>query len=267
MRNISDPGEGPPKAKQTLTVELATRDEDVLASQRLRFDVFGREMGARLESADEGLDRDRFDPFCQHLLVRDATSREIVGCTRILSDEQALRAGGFYSQTEFDLSNLLPLTGRAIEIGRTCIHRDYRHGGTLGVLWSGLAELMATHRYEFMMGCASIGLEDGGYQARAIMDRVRERYLAPEVFRVTPRLPLPPLPGYGEIKPHIPPLLKAYLRAGVYVCGEACWDPDFNVADVFVLQDMKHLDARYERHFMQRVQHKDGRHEADTKNL
>ncbi len=266
MQNAND-REGTKKAHQALTVELAASEEDILASQRLRFDVFAREMGAKLKSADENIDRDHFDPFCQHLLVRDAASAEIVGCTRLLTDEQAARAGGFYSQTEFDLSNLLPLPGRTVEIGRTCIHRDYRHGGTLGVLWSGLAEFTTTHGYDFMMGCASIGMEDGGYQARAIMDRVREKYLAPEAFRVTPLVPLPPIPGDGEIKPHIPPLLKAYLRAGVYVCGEACWDPEFNVADVFVLQDMNNLSARYERHFIQRAQGKDQDHASDKKTL
>lgn len=266
MQNANDPEEAN-RTGQSLSVELATSAEDVLASQRLRFDVFAREMGARLKPADEGIDHDHFDPFCEHLLVRDTRSGEIVGSTRILTDEQAERAGGFYSQTEFDLSQLLPLPGRAIEIGRTCIRRDYRHGGTLGVLWSGLAEFMSTYGYDFMMGCASIGMQDGGYQAHAIMDRVREKYLAPEAYRVTPLVPLPPIPGDGEIKPHIPPLLKAYLRAGVHVCGEACWDPDFNVADVFVLMDMNNLSARYERHFMQRAQSKDRDHAADKKTL
>jgi putative hemolysin len=267
MRNTDRSSEETMTRNQNLVVELAASEADVIASQRLRLEVFAREMGAKLASESEGLDRDRFDPFCDHLLVRDTASGEVVGSTRILTDDRARKAGGFYSETEFDLSNLLPLPGRAIEIGRTCIHSDYRHGGTLGVLWSGLAQFMSRHGYDFMMGCASIGMEDGGYQARAIMDRVRERYLAPEVFRVTPKLPLPPLAGDGEIKPHIPPLLKAYLRAGVYVCGEACWDPDFNVADVFVLQDMNNLNARYERHFIQRAQGKDRKHAADKKTL
>lgn len=239
--------------RSELAVELAASAEDVRAFQRLRFEVFGLEMGARLESEAEGIDRDHYDDFCHHLLVRDHATGRIVGGTRILTDGQARLAGGFYSEGEFDLSTLLPLPGRVMEIGRTCIHRDYRHGGAIGVLWSGLARFMLMNRFDYMMGCASIGMADGGYQAHALMARVREKHLAPQGLRVTPRLPLPALPGDGEIKPHVPPLLKAYLRLGVYVCGEPCWDPDFNVADIFVLLDVNRLDARYERHFVQRA--------------
>lgn len=240
-----------PPAK--LSVELAANAEDVYACQRLRYEIFGEEMGARLESAAEGIDRDRYDPYCHHLLVRDHASGGIVGCTRILTDRRAEEAGGFYSESEFDLSGLLPLPGRVMEIGRTCIHRDYRTSGAIGVLWAGLARFMTMNRFDYLMGCASIGMDDGGHQAHAIMARVRERYLAPEPLRVSPLLPLPALAGDGEIKPHVPPLLKAYLRLGVYVCGEACWDPDFNVADIFILLDVNNLDARYERHFIQRA--------------
>ena len=239
--------------RNELAVELAASPEDVLALQRLRYEVFGVEMGARLESEAEGIDRDHFDAYCHHLLVRDHATGRIVGGTRILTDAQARVAGGFYSEGEFDLTTLLPLPGRVMEIGRTCIHPAYRHGGAISVLWSGLARFMIMNRFDYMMGCASIGMADGGYQAHALMARVREKYLAPEEMRVTPRLPLPALSGDGEIKPHVPPLLKAYLRLGVYVCGEPCWDPDFNVADIFVLLDVNRLDARYERHFVQRA--------------
>jgi putative hemolysin len=242
------------RQRAALDVAVAASREDVLACQRLRYRVFGEEMGARLESAAEGIDRDRFDPHCRHLFVRDRASGLIVASTRILSSDRAEAAGGFYSQTEFDLGALLPFNGQAIEIGRTCVHPDYRRSAAIAVLWSGLARYMSENRVEYMMGCASIAMQDGGYQAHAIMRMVREQYLAPEPFRVYPKLPLPALAGDGEIKAHIPPLLKTYLRAGVYVCGEACWDPDFNVADLFVLLDVRRLGTRYARHFVDRAQ-------------
>ncbi len=240
---------------KNLSVELASAVEDIIASQRLRYEIFAREMGADLGAQAEatGLDHDRFDDHCHHLLVRESHSGEIVGSTRILTDQQAEQVGGFYSEGEFHLSGLLPLPGRVIEVGRTCIHPDYRNGGAIGVLWSGLARFMIMNRFDYMMGCASIGMQDGGYQAHAIMSRAREKYLAPEAMRVSPRLALPALNTDATVKPHIPPLLKAYLRLGVYVCGGACWDPDFNVADIFVLLDMDRLDARYERHFAKRA--------------
>jgi putative hemolysin len=241
-------------ARPQLEVCFATTEREVHDCQRLRYRVFAEEMGAHLQSGYEGIDRDHFDAFCLHLVVRDRANGEIAAYTRILNDARAANAGGFYSQTEFDLRGILPLPGPAIEIGRTCVHPEYRRAGAIAVLWAGLARYMAENGVEYMMGCASIGMQDGGYQAHAIMRTVREQYLAPESLRVTPRLSLPPLPVDGEIKAHIPPLLKTYLRAGVYVCGEACWDPDFNVADLFVLLDVKRLEARYARHFVERAE-------------
>lgn len=242
------------RARQGLLyVETAQSEDDVLAAQRLRYLVFAQEMGAQLESAEQGLDRDRLDAYCHHLLVREAQTREVVGCTRILTDEQAVRAGGFYSQSEFDLSRILPLPGKVMEVGRTCIHPDFRSGGAIGTLWSGLAEFMTRHEMQYMMGCASVSLADGGYQAHALMAQIRERYLSPHELRAFPLRELPQLNIDTPVKAQIPPLLKAYLRLGVYVCGEASWDPDFNVADFFILLDMDRLNARYERHFLRRA--------------
>lgn len=250
-----------------LQVTLARNAQDVREAQQLRYQVFAQEMGASLESAEEGLDRDRFDPHCDHLLVRDMQTQELVGCTRILTGENAAKAGGYYSQSEFDLSRVLPLPGAVMEVGRTCIHPDYRSGSAIGVLWGGLAQFMVEHDINYMMGCASIGMEDGGYQAHALMQQIRERYLSPAELRVFPHHELPELHIDTPIKAQIPPLLKAYLRLGVYVCGEACWDRAFNVADFFILLDMERLSARYERHFVKRLSngYKEGYENNETR--
>lgn len=236
-----------------LTVELAGSADDVRKFQRLRYQIFVDEMGARLDGDDAGLDIDHYDAFCHHLLVRDRSTGEVVGGTRILTDTQARLSGGFYSENEFDMSGLLPLDGRVMEIGRTCIHPDYRGGGAIAVLWSGLARFMSMNGFDYLMGCASISMQDDGLTVETLMRRMREHNLSPESLRVFPRRPVPLTGGAIRIGVAMPPLLKAYLRLGCYVCGEPCWDPAFNVADVFVLLDRERLNQRYHRHFVERA--------------
>ena len=142
-----------------LEVTIAREGRDVEEAQRLRYRVFGQEQGAVLPSASRGLDEDAFDPFCDHLLVRDATSGDIVGTYRILPADRAARAGGFYTATEFDLGALVALPG-LVEVGRACIDRRYRNGGVLALLWAGLASYLRASGYEHVMGCASVPADD-----------------------------------------------------------------------------------------------------------
>ena len=238
------------RAVPALQVHLATTKEQIQASQRLRYNIFALEQGAQLASASEGLDRDEYDAFCEHIIVSVVETGEVVGSTRILTQAAAQQAGGFYSETEFDLKPLLPhLSSRAIEMGRTCIHPQFRNGAGIGMLWSGLAHFMIQHQVEYLFGCASVSLDDQGAQALAIMNEARNTNLAPEALRVTPRLPL--TTNTHAVKAQMPPLLKAYLKLGAWVAGEPCIDPAFNVADLFILLDLRNLNTRYHQHFMQ----------------
>ncbi len=232
-----------------LSVGMAGCASEVLESQALRYDVFARESGATLHNSIDGIDHDRFDPYCQHVLVRDGDNGRVVASTRILTSEQLAKTGGFYSATEFDLTHVLDMPGRFMEIGRTCVHADYRNGSAITMLWKGISQFLESRGYDYLIGCASIGLDDGGVQAQAVMQRLRQRHMAPPARRVTPLLPYPPRPVDASLAPMVPPLLKAYLRLGAEIGGEPYWDQDFNVADVFVLLDVKRLDARYARHF------------------
>lgn len=237
-------------AATPLSVELAATPQDLIDTQRLRYQIFAEEQGAVLPTAHEGLDRDHYDAFCHHLLVRNQLTGEVVGSTRILTESSARQAGSFYSQNEFNLDDMLQgLRGNAIEIGRTCIHPDFRNGAGIGMLWLGLAQFMELHKVDYMFGCASIGLRDGGSQATAIMNEARSKYLAPSELWVTPRKQLTPVQPAERVR--MPPLLKAYLKLGAWVAGEPCHDPDFNVADIFILLDVDNLNARYHRHFIQ----------------
>ncbi|GAB6068283.1 L-ornithine N(alpha)-acyltransferase [Methylothermus subterraneus] len=214
----------------------------------LRYRVFAEEMGAKLKSED-GLDRDRFDPFCDHLVVRDQRSGKIVGCTRLLSDLGAERAGGFYSEQEFDLSRVRQLPGRLLEVGRTCVDRDSRGGMVLALLWSALSHYAQKRGFTYLMGCASIPPGPSGFAVEALYRRLCPEHLGPNWLAVSSRRPVPEELRCARDECGVPPLLETYLRLGAWVCGDPYWDEDFNCMDVFVLLPLVNLQERYLRRF------------------
>lgn len=218
-------------------------------AQALRFAVFSDELQARLEGAESCLDADEFDAHCAHIGVRDLDSGHLVATTRLLDHQAAQRLGRYYSEGEFKLHGLAHLDGPVLEIGRTCVDARYRNGATIAVLWAELAEVLNEGSYGYLMGCASIPMRDGGIQALAVMHRLRERHMCQEHLRAEPRNPLPELQLPDNLSAELPPLLKAYMRLGAKICGEPCWDPDFQVADLFILLKRDQLCPRYARHF------------------
>lgn len=236
--------------QRRLGFALAHTPAEVAAAQRIRYKVFGEEMGAKLSSAATGLDIDRFDDFCDHLLVRDHSNDKVVGTYRILPPEQAYLAGGYYSETEFDLSRLHHLRDSMVEVGRSCVHPDYRDGATITQLWSGLADYISRHNHEYLIGCASISMGDGGHYAASVYEKIHKLHAAPAEYRVFPHCPLPLESLNRDLEVIIPPLIKGYLRLGAWVASEPAWDPDFNCADLFILLPVSRLNARYARHFM-----------------
>ncbi len=239
----------PRKARPKLSVCLARHADEIVEAQRLRYQIFAGELGAKLPSRIPGIDQDIYDPFCEHLIVRDADNSEVVGTYRILSPEKA-RNIGYYSENEFDLTRLQHLRPRLVEIGRSCVHPDYRNGATIALLWAGLAHYMRAGGYEYLTGCASVSMADGGHHAASLYHRLTQEYLGPIEYRVFPRCPLPMASLRQNEPAETPPLIKGYLRAGAYVCGEPAWDPDFNTADLPILMHMARLEGRYARHFL-----------------
>lgn len=237
-------------AKKSFQVSFARHADEVREAQRLRWKVFAEEMGARLNTPEHGVDIDLYDPYCEHLLVRDQDTGEVVGTYRLLTHGAAKRVGNFYSESEFDLTRLQHLKSRTVEVGRSCVHADYRSGGVITQLWAGLAAYMMKSGYDYLIGCASIGMQDGGHNAAGIWHAVKDKHISPIEWRVFPRCPLP-LEELGTVAaPSVPPLVKGYLRLGAYVGGEPAWDPDFNTADLFILLPMQRLNPVYARHFM-----------------
>lgn len=242
-------------------VRLATSPEEIFETQRLRYRIFAEELGAQI---DGGIDHDQYDPHCRHLIVTQAETGRIVACTRILTDERAPKVGGFYSSGEFDLAMIDSLPGRLMEIGRTCVDPEFRSGAVIATLWQGIASFITNEGYDYLFGCASIGLEDGGAAAHAILEQIRSKHMAADYQRVRPYIPLPAADSRPTEKPKMPPLLKAYLSLGAKACGEAYWDRDFNCADVFMLLNVSDLHPRYARHFLGRSADSAASHPAGT---
>jgi putative hemolysin len=235
---------------RNLHVGLATCETEILEAQKLRYRVFAVEMGARLNCRVPGVDRDIYDPYCEHLIVRDEDAGRIVGTYRILSPEAARKVGGYYSENEFDLTRLQHLRSRIVEIGRSCIDPDYRSGAVIALLWAGLARYMQENAYDYLIGCASISMADGGHAAASLYHALRSTHMAPLEYHVFPRCPLPMERLRCDLPAEAPPLIKGYLRAGAWICGEPAWDPDFNTADLPILLPMNQVEDKYARHFL-----------------
>ena len=237
-----------------LSVGLATSEREILAAQKLRYRVFAQELGARLDTRVPGVDQDIYDPYCQHLVARDEASGEVIGTYRILTPESARRIGSYYSESEFDLTRLQHMRPKMVELGRSCVAPEYRTGATITLLWAGLAQFMHDGGYEFLIGCASISMADGGHAAASLYNRLAldSNHMSPLEYRVFPRCPLPLAALRQDLPADAPPLIKGYLRAGAWICGEPAWDPDFNTADLPILLPMSRTDRRYARHFLER---------------
>ena len=189
-----------------------------------------------------------------HLLVRDELTQQVIGTYRVLTPVQAQRVGSTYSDTEFDLTRLRGLRERMVELGRSCVHKDYRHGAVIMLLWGALGEFMTRNQLHTMIGCASIPMLHNGVisgdVAASIWRQVQATHLAPIEHQVRPRLPLPVerLDASLDVEP--PALIKGYLRLGAKVLGAPAWDPDFNAADLPMMMRLADLHPRYRKHFL-----------------
>ncbi len=239
-----------------IEVSWARHQSEVREAQKLRFDVFATEMGARLPNTLPGHDVDLFDDFCEHLLVRDKATLQVIGTYRVLTPAQAKRVGSTHTDTEFDLTRLRGVRERLVEVGRSCVHRDHRQGGVRMALWGGLAGFMARNQLDTLIGCASIpmqhegphGMVGGGHAAASIWRQLKAHHLAPIDFHVRPRLPLPVERLDDTLNVQPPALIKGYMRLGAQVMGPPAWNPDFNAADLPMLMRLGELPVRYRNH-------------------
>ena len=242
-----------------LQVRWARHLDEIRQAQRLRYQVFAEEMGAVLQTPVAGHDVDAFDDFCEHLMICDEERDRVIGTYRLLTPAQAQRAGGLYSDQEFDLAPINAWRDKTVELGRSCVHADHRQGGVILALWGALAEFMQRNNLEAMVGCASIpmqypGLAHGEGPAR-IWQQLRQTHLAEPELQVRPRVALPEElarishVSADALKLEPPALIQGYLRAGAKVLGAPAWDSDFNTADLPIMMRMQDLPSRYRRLF------------------
>jgi L-ornithine Nalpha-acyltransferase len=258
-----------------LEVRLASTSAEIDAAQALRYRVFFEEMGAMASTEARRIrrDRDRFDGYCDHLLVIDhARDRgdAVVGTYRLLRSSIAKGHGGFYTETEFDIAPLLAVGGESLELGRSCVEAAYRTRPTMQLLWRGLGEYCFRHDVKLMFGCASLSGTDIAALA-PVLSYLHHYHLAPPSLRaraLPERHVAMDLLKPNEIDPAsvaaelamqdtisaLPPLIKGYLRVGALIGEGAVIDHDFNTTDVCIIVLTDRITDKYFNHFIKRSQ-------------
>ncbi|KOR30977.1 hypothetical protein TI05_13185, partial [Achromatium sp. WMS3] len=188
--------------------------------------------------------------YCEHLIVWDIQQSSIVGTYRMLSPQAAQNIGSYYSENEFNFAALQHIRPLIVEVGRSCVAAKHRTGSVIALLWKKLVEYTLSNGYEYLIGCGSIPMQDGGHNAANLYRRLSKEHLAPPEYRVIPYTTLPYEKLSNDQPVVVPPLIKGYLRAGAWICGEPAWDKDFNTADLMIMMPMSKVTKRYHRRFL-----------------
>jgi putative hemolysin len=237
-------------------VKLAEYYEELENALSLRFEVFNRELNEGLDSSYiSGMDRDNYDDYCDHLIVIDTRCRKVVGTYRLLLGSVAEHNIGYYSEDEFDMAAIRTLGGEKLELGRSCVHKDYRNSGVINLLWAGIARYVEMYNVRHLFGCGSLHTNDP-VEVSMVYSYMNTFHRASAEFTVFPVRKL-----YGvclscivEQKTafdRLPPLIKGYLRLGAFICGEPAYDDVFGTTDLFLLLETGKLFSRYKRRFFQ----------------
>ena len=232
-------------------INFSATKQDLIAVQRLRYQVFVEELGGDGPDVDHEnrLERDRYDAFASHLIARHVPTDQVVGVYRLMTQEQARAAGQFYSEDEFDLTVLKDSGRRLLELGRSCLHPSFRSGTAMYHLWRALAGYIAENRIEVLFGVASFHGTDMDHLV-APLSLLNSRHLAPRDLRVQVRSDEPAkmipdaLLDRRAAMVGMPALIKAYLRLGGFVGEGAYVDRAFNTTDVCLILDTARMNPR-----------------------
>jgi len=244
----------------SLHIRLAETAEEVRASQTLRYRVFCEEMAAQptMQQQLEGREYDSFDEYCDHLLVFDLSGgkESVIGSYRLMRREQAARRGQFYSVDEYDLSRLLAYPGEILELGRSCVDRQFRTGSTMQLLWRGISDYVLYYNIDIMFGCAS--LPSVAPEELALpLSYLYHHHLAPPALRpravperyvAMDRIPVEAI-NLREARRMLPPLIRGYLRLGAFIGDGAVVDRDFGTTDVAIVVKTDWVTEKYHRHY------------------
>lgn len=240
-----------------LSVKLAETLEDLERAYRLRYQVFVEEAGNERLANEEKVEQDRFDLYCDHLIVTDMDKDEVVGTYRLLPGDRAVDNIGFYSETEFDLRAFDEYKRNTLELGRSCIAPNYRNGKAIQLLWAGIARYIQQQNFQYLIGCASVPLSSVEelneiYSMLKIHGILKDRYgIQPlNTHRVTGLQDLPIECSEKEMIRRLPPLMKGYQWLGAEIGGEPAYDPVFHTYDFLIILDTAKVTRRYRRHFL-----------------
>jgi len=241
--------------KNAYQIKIATKLDEIEAAQRLRFQVFNLEVKSDIKSSGlTGLDKDKYDPVCEHVIITDPEKHKVIGTYRMLLSSKTENVG-FYSENRFDLRNIKKLNCEMLELGRSCIHKDYRNQNVLDLLWQAIADYMLKHKAKYTFGCASLRTTDPK-DVSEIFAFLKKRFYSDEKFRVYPLeknkligLDLDSNKGGKRILRKLPPLIQAYLKLGAKICGMPAVNPEFNTSVFFMLLDVENISNSYKKHF------------------
>jgi putative hemolysin len=249
--NIADRVLSRSRTENPYCLRLAASPADVRNAQTLRFLVFNVELNEGLEGSYATLlDADQFDEICDHLLVEDTRTGDVVGTYRMQTGPRAASGLGYYSAQIFDLRPLEPMRGEILELGRACVHAQHRNLTVLGMLWKGIADYAREKHARYLIGCSSVTTQDEGVGA-AMFENLSKRHLAPDAWRVNPQ------PSHAcsreriaENPPKVPKLLAAYLSIGAAICGPPAIDREFKTVDFLTFLDLRTLPEATIRRFL-----------------
>ena len=233
---------------------LVVNDDDLLIknAQRLRFNTFFKE--SLINRSDYVLDSDEYDKFCDHLVVIDksVSSHHVVGTYRLMINSSNNHKGDFYTETEFDLCNLKKLDLKILEVGRSCVHRNYRDGKIIRLLWRGLSSYIKKSKVDLIIGCASFQCNNIN-KIRNQLSFLKNFYSAPKKYLTFPlksknaKWKSADISKISKLKifKSLPPLIKAYLRVGAWVGEGAVFDPHFKTIDICIILKSDKIDPKY----------------------
>lgn len=232
-------------------IKTVTDIDELKEALSLRYDVFHKEMLGKKNP--QGIDVDEFDFNCDHLIIKEKRSNQVVGTYRL---NCSLFTDDFYSAKEFMLANILQLPGVKLELGRACIHKDFRRGILISLLWRGIAEYMAACDAKFLFGCATVKTDDP--RDAALLTRYFEdekRISAGLHTRPTLAFAMPLLDYFlneiqspltetqrAQAEELLPPLCRAYLKAGAFIGGKPAWDQEFQCIDFLTILQREDLN-------------------------
>lgn len=245
-------------SRGAFTLKTVSQRRELIAALRLRYDVFSREFKGA--TAPVGVDVDSFDVMFDHLIIKENKHNKVIGTYRLSSSAFNER---FYSAEEFDLSQLMALPGTKIEMGRACVHKDYRKGSTMALLWRGIAEYMLAAEGQYLFGCGSVKTEDPResammykyFEQKGHLDKSTqviptEKYTMPGLEAA-----IAELSGQNDglltdsqievVEKTLPALFKAYLKAGATVCGKPAYDKEFHCIDFLVLLNKDQINGTH----------------------